>query len=124
MNPIEKAFSKLIALDLRRRNPSKAQTGNERDHLVMPVRDGGSQSPSAPAASMCSSETDGSAGLVDEDKCRGIKIARRNFDQALLDLGQREVRRAADQAEQSSNLPNGQITSPLAAMIQLDRSLL
>ena len=40
----------------------------------MAVRDGGPQSPSAPAASMLSSETGGSAGLVDEDEFRGIKI--------------------------------------------------
>ena len=61
-------------VDPRRRKPSKAQTGNERDRLVMAVRDGGPQSPSAPAASMRSSETGGSAGLVDEDEFRGIKI--------------------------------------------------
>src|SRR5271165_1214750 len=39
----------------------------------MAVRDGGPQSPSAPAASMRSSETGGSAGLVDEDEFRGIE---------------------------------------------------
>ena len=40
----------------------------------MAVRDGGPQSPSAPATSMRSSETGGSAGLVDEDEFRRIKI--------------------------------------------------
>ena len=40
----------------------------------MAVRDGGPQSPSAPAASMVSRETGGSAGLVDEDEFGGIKI--------------------------------------------------
>jgi len=61
-------------VDPRRRKPSKPQTGNERDRLVMAVRDGGPHAPSAPAASMLSSETGGSAGLVDEDEFRGIKI--------------------------------------------------
>src|SRR5271157_102754 len=132
-------------VDPRHRKPSKAQTGNEGDRLVMAVRDGGPQSPSAPAASMPSSEIGGSAGLVDEDEFRGIKIElggepvpalhqnvraplllgvrglflKRDamaveeapehgnrealaaiLDQALLDLEQREIRRAADQAEQ------------------------
>ena len=40
----------------------------------MALRDGGPQSPSAPAASMLSRETAGSAGLVDKDEFRGIKI--------------------------------------------------
>ena len=40
----------------------------------MAVRDGGPQSPPAPTASMLSSEIGGSAGLVDEDEFRGIKI--------------------------------------------------
>jgi hypothetical protein len=40
----------------------------------MAVRDSGPQSPSAPAASMPSSEIGGSAGLVDEDAFGWIKI--------------------------------------------------
>jgi hypothetical protein len=63
-----------LVVDLRRRKPSKAQSGNEGDCLVMPVREGGPQAPSAPAASMRSSEIGGSAGLIDEDEFRGIKI--------------------------------------------------
>ena len=42
--------------------------------LPVAVRDGGPQSPSVPAASMPSSEIGGSAGLVDEDEFRWIKI--------------------------------------------------
>ena len=62
-------------VDPRRRKPSKAQTGNERDRLVMAMRGmGGPQSPSAPAAPMLSREIGGSAGLVDEDEFGGIKI--------------------------------------------------
>ena len=40
----------------------------------MAMRDGGPQSPSAPAAPMLSREIGGSAGLVDEDEFGGIKI--------------------------------------------------
>ena len=52
----EAAFHRAV-VDLRRREPSKAQTVNEGDRLVMAVRDGGPQSPSVPAASMRASET-------------------------------------------------------------------
>ena len=41
---------------------------------MVAVRDSGTQSPSAPAASTLSSEIGGSAGLVDEDEFGWIKI--------------------------------------------------
>ena len=47
----EAAFHRAV-VDLRRREPSKAQTVNEGDRLVMAVRDGGPQSPSGRHASM------------------------------------------------------------------------
>jgi len=57
---------------MRSGEPVAAQAGDQRDRLVMAVRDGNAQPP--PAASSFARQIGGSAGLIDENKLRGIKI--------------------------------------------------
>ncbi len=59
---------------LLRHETGKAKAGDERDRLVMAVRNGGAQSPPASAASAFASQIRGRPGLVDEHELRRIEI--------------------------------------------------
>lgn len=60
--------------DSLRHEPAKANAGDKRDRLVMAVRNGGAQPPSAPAAPAFAREIGRGAGLVDEDELLGIEV--------------------------------------------------
>ena len=59
---------------LLRHEAAKAQAGDERDRLVMAVRNGGAQPSPAPTTSAFARQIGGGAGLVDEDELRRIEI--------------------------------------------------
>ena len=59
---------------LLRHETGKAQTGDERDRLVMTVRNGGAQPSSAPATSAFAGQIGGSSSLVDENKSQRIEV--------------------------------------------------
>ena len=71
--------------DLLRRKPAQTQAGDERDRLIMAVRDGGAQPSSPPATSAFARQIGGGAGLINENELSGIEIglARKPCEAAL-----------------------------------------
>jgi hypothetical protein len=59
---------------LLRDEAAKAKSGDERDRLVVAVRNGGTQSSTTSAASAFARQTCGRPGLVDEHQLRRIEI--------------------------------------------------
>ena len=60
--------------NLRRGQAGKADAGDERDRLVMAMRNGGAQPSSAPATSAFARQIGGSPSLVDEDEFQRIEV--------------------------------------------------
>ena len=60
--------------NLGRDQAGKTDAGDERDRLVMAVRNRGAQASSSPAASIFARQIGGSAGLVDENESQRIEV--------------------------------------------------
>jgi hypothetical protein len=60
---------------LRHREAGKAQASDQRDRLVMSVRNGGAQALPPPAASAFARQIGGSPGLIDEKEFRRIEVS-------------------------------------------------